>query len=212
MKISTQLFETIRLMVLMTIMAILIYTLPTIATEFFNDFEKENIPNVSTFTIANNGVKATLKGGSLSQLHRSLIYEGKKSWVVESAGSNERGDHSGFGIITFNVPMSQLSFWVRSNSALAVATVTLLDIDGNQVENNARILVSNDEWMQIEYTTPNGSPALKSIHLNVTGVGVAAIDNLYGASEADIAIHAQEALPDNDTPTSVSRYATREKN
>ena len=206
MRTSPGFVEFFRFFSLLLLISTLIYTLPTITTEFYNDFENNERSEVSTFTIADNGVKATLKGGAIQNSRNKLTLSGKNSWIVESAGSNLSGIHSGSGTITFNVPMSHLSFWVRADSTKTTATVAIIDTSGNYVENNTKVQLSDENWTHINYSIADNAFALRSIHIEVKGTGTAALDNLYGTSKADVSI---TVAPPQYTPADkVGRYAS----
>lgn len=100
--------------------------------------------------------------------------------MVEPAGVNSS---TGIGTITFSVPMSRICFWVRRDPG-NISMVTILDVDGNHAENSPiTTLVAND-WTEVDWTITTGSPALKSILLEVTGgIGMAALDDLGGNAE-----------------------------
>ena len=152
--------------------------------EFFNNFEGTNVTKVATFDLSENGITATVAGGTVFTIGNGLLYHsGSKSWMVEPAGVNIRGTHTGTGTITFNVPMSQISFWVRSDPG-NISMVTIIDVDGNHAENSPITTVVSAAWTEVDWTITIGSPPLKSILLEVTGgVGMAALDDLGGNSE-----------------------------
>ncbi len=154
------------------------------ALEFFDDFEGTNVSTVATFDLSDNGITATVAGGTAFTIGNGLLYHsGTKSWMVEPAGVNIRGTHTGTGTITFDVPMSQISFWVRGDPG-NISMVTILDVDGNYAENSPITTVVSDAWTEVDWTITNGSPPLNSILLEVTGgVGMAALDDLSGTSE-----------------------------
>ena len=154
------------------------------ALEFSDGFEDTNIVTVANFNLSHNGITATVAGGTAFTIGNGLLYHsGIKSWMVEPAGMNIRGTHTGTGTITFNVPMSQISFWVRGDPG-NISMVTILDVDGNHAENSPITTVVSAAWTEVDWTITIGSPPLKSILLEVTGgVGMAALDDLGGTPE-----------------------------
>jgi len=157
------------------------------ATEFSDDFESTNVTTVATFTLSSNGISAVAEGGTAFQIGNGALYHsGVKSWMVEPAGTNERGTHDGSGTITFSVPMSRISFWVRSEFTEVTSTVTLLDVDGNIAENSSVTTVISEDWTQVNFTITDGAAALESVLLEVSGTGMAALDDLEGTSVDDV--------------------------
>lgn len=151
--------------------------------EFSDDFESTDVEMVATFDLSNNGITATVEGGTAFQIGNGLLYHsGVKSWMVEPAGDNIRGTHPGTGTITFGVPMSRISFWVRGDPG-NTSMVTILDIDGNMAENSLMTAVVSAEWTEVDFTMTGGSRALKSILIEASGVGMAALDDLSGTAE-----------------------------
>lgn len=161
----------------------LIFSFSIQATEFSDDFETTNVTTVTTFTLSDNGISASFAGGTAFTIGNAALYHsGDVSWMVEPAGTNNRGTHSGSGTITFSVPMSRIAFWVRSEFTGVTATVSLLDVDGNFAENAPITIVSSTAWTQVNFTITNGAPALQSVLFEVSGTGMAAIDDLAGTS------------------------------
>jgi len=159
---------------------------PTIfanALEFSDDFESTNVVTVASFDLTHNGITATVAGGTAFTIGNLLLYHsGLKSWMVEPAGVNIRGTHTGTGTITFSVPMSRISFWVRGDPG-NTSMVTILDVDGNMAENSSITAVVNTGWTKVDFTRTGGSRALKSIKVEASGIGMAALDDLGGNSE-----------------------------
>lgn len=153
------------------------------AGEFSDDFENTNVPMVASFDLSHNGITATVAGGTAFTIGNILLYHsGDKSWMVEPAGVNVRGTHTGTGTITFSVPMSRISFWVRGDPG-NTSMVTILDVDGNMAENSSITTVVNTGWSEVDFTRTGGSSALKSILVEASGIGMAALDDLGGTSE-----------------------------
>ena len=153
------------------------------ALEFFDNFESTNVVTVASFNLSHNGITATVAGGTAFTIGNLLLYHsGVKSWMVEPAGVNIRGTHTGTGTITFSVPMSRISFWVRGDPG-NTSMVTILDVDGNMAENSSITAVVNTGWTKVDFTRTVGSRALKSIKVEASGIGMAALDDLGGNSE-----------------------------
>jgi hypothetical protein len=153
------------------------------ALEFFDDFESTNVVTVASFNLSHNGITATVAGGTAFTIGNLLLYHsGDNSWMVEPAGVNIRGTHTGTGTITFSVPMSRISFWVRGDPG-NTSMVTILDVDGNMAENSSITPVVDTGWTKVDFTRTSGSLALKSIKVEASGIGMAALDDLGGNSE-----------------------------
>ncbi len=153
------------------------------ALEFFDDFESTNVVTVASFNLSHNGITATVAGGTAFTIGNLLLYHsGDNSWMVEPAGVNIRGTHTGTGTITFSVPMSRISFWVRGDPG-NTSMVTILDVDGNMAENSSITAVVDTGWTKVDLTRTGGSRALKSIKIEASGIGMAALDDLGGNSE-----------------------------
>ena len=173
--------------------SILLFSNITHAAEFADDFENVNVTTVANIDltgnpVTSNGITATASGGTVFTIGNFALYQsGFKSWMVEPAGTNVRGTHTGSGTITFNVPMSRISFGVRKDPGITLATVTLLDVDGNIVENHPIITVISTAWTNIDFTITNGAAPLESILFEVFGSDpdMAAIDDLGGTSNED---------------------------
>ena len=60
--------------------------------------------------------------------------------------------------------------------------VTIIDVDGNMAENSAVTAVVSNAWTEVDFTMTAGSPALKSILIDASGTGMAALDDLGGTS------------------------------
>ena len=171
---------------LIPVISILFFSNLTFATEFFDNFENVNVNPVATFELTHNGITATVAGGTAFQIGNGALYHsGVKSWMVEPVGFNIRGTHTGEGTITFSESMSRISFWVRSDFATVISTVTLLDVDGNQAEGSRKTTVLDTAWTEVNFTIIDGSPPLKSILFVVAGTGMAALDDLGGTSIED---------------------------
>ncbi len=153
------------------------------AGEFSDDFENTDVRMVASFDLSHNGITATVAGGTAFTIGNGLLYHsGVKSWMVEPAGVNVRGTHTGTGTITFGVPMSRISFWVRGDPG-NTSMVTILDVDGNMAENSSITAVVSTGWSEVDFTRTGGSSALKSILVEASGIGMAALDDLGGTSE-----------------------------
>jgi hypothetical protein len=61
--------------------------------------------------------------------------------------------------------------------------VTILDVDGNMAENSSITPVVDTGWTKVDFTRTSGSLALKSIKVEASGIGMAALDDLGGNSE-----------------------------
>lgn len=173
--------------------SILLFSNLTFAADFSDDFESTNVTTVANFDltgnpVTSNGITATASGGTAFTIGNSALYQsGNKSWMVEPAGTNTRGTHNGSGTITFNVPMSRISFGVRKDPGITLATVTLLDVDCNVAENSPITTAISTAWINIDFTITNGAAPLGSILFDVFGSNpdMAAIDDLGGTSIED---------------------------
>lgn len=167
---------------------------PAFAVDFSNNFEGLNVTTVRTFSLTSGDITATFSGGTAFTIGNGALYHsGSKSWMVEPAGTNSRGTHTGSGTISFDTSLSQISFWVRSESGPALgiyggeesvlATVTLLDIDGNVAQDSTTTTIVSQAWTQVDFTISEGARALQTIILEVSGEGMAALDDLSATAK-----------------------------
>ncbi len=171
-----------------TFLFILIQSNFAFATEFSDDFETTNVTTVASFNLENNGITATLEGGTAFTIGNAILYNsGVNSWMVEPQGTNSRGTHTGSATIAFDVPMSRISFFVRSDTTLVVSTATLIDTDGNIAENSPVTNIVSTEWTEVNFTITTGAMPLQGLLIEVMGPGgMAALDDLGGSSVDDL--------------------------
>lgn len=75
----------------------------TYAADFTTNFESTNFNTVQDFTVTNNGLSASFSGGTSFTIGNGALYHsGTKSWMLDPAGTTNRGTSTGVGTITFS--------------------------------------------------------------------------------------------------------------
>ena len=186
-----------------TFLFILIQSNFTFATEFSEDFQTTNVTTVASFNLEDNGITATLEGGTAFTIGNGMLYRsGTKSWMVEPQSTNSRGTHTGSATITFDVPMSRVSFFVRSDTTQVVSTATLIDTDGNIAENSPVTNIVSSGWTEVNFSIVTGVTPLQGVQIDVAGPGgMAALDDLGGSSVDDVGGGGTTTPPPTPAPT-----------
>ena len=167
------------------------------AATFSHDFESVNINSVSDFRLENNGLSADFGGGTAFTIGNSALYRsGVSSWMIDPAGGSPRGTSSGTGTITLSTPAERITFYIRNASAQTVANATVLDVDGNVVNETS---ANSTTWTEVDITVIEGEALLDSVVVTNSGsTGMIALDDFEfttPASEETPVEDEEEATP-----------------
>ncbi|MFP5305576.1 MAG: hypothetical protein ACLGI7_07095 [Gammaproteobacteria bacterium] len=145
------------------------------AASFRTDFEGQDQRTVGTFTISDGGLSATFAGGTAFTIGNAALYRsGDVSWMIDPAGTSERGESSGEGLITLSADASRVAGYVRTENAQAVARLQGIDSGGGVAFETT---ANSGDWTGFDYSVPVGAAPIVELRYINDGGGMAALDD-----------------------------------
>ncbi|NRB39013.1 MAG: hypothetical protein HRU20_11195 [Pseudomonadales bacterium] len=200
-KTSTHIF------LLVLVLVFLLFSSSGIAATYSDGFENNNVTTVADFTVVDDGISLSFTGGTAFRIgNGSLYHSGLKSWMLEPASSNSRGTHPGMGMVMSDTDIGTVSFWIIADSSQMSAVVSLLDINGNAVENFSPFMGLSTSWQQVSFTITAGSFPIRKVSVAVMGTGMLAVDDIIATSvvSADASDSGSADANDSDANDSAS--------
>lgn len=150
----------------------------TYAANFTTNFESTNFNTVQDFTVTNNGLSATFSGGTSFTIGNGALYHsGTKSWMLDPAGTTNRGTSTGVGTITFSSHATSLDFYIRTSNSSSTGQVQIIDSTEAVIEDITSTII-NGSWLHIEKTLNEGDALMASVTVSAFGSNMLAIDDL----------------------------------
>lgn len=170
------------------------------AANFSSNFESTNFSTIQTFTITSGGLTASFTGGTSFTIGNGALYHsGTKSWMIDPAGSTNRGISTGTGSINLPDDVERIDFYIRTSNANSTGQVQIIDSSDAIIEDITSSIVSNS-WLHIEKQITTGSPAIKSVIVNAFGSDMLAIDDLSFSTP----LSSENGNPETDTVNNTS--------
>ena len=146
------------------------------AATFSTNFESITQSTVATFSITNNSLEASFSGGTNFTIGNGALYHsGVKSWMIDPAGTSDRGESTGVGEVILSEDAQSLELFFRNESASNTSTLQVLDSTGTLISEHTG---THTDWTKVDIERIEGESLISRISLSNVGTGMVAIDDM----------------------------------